>query len=73
MLSGKCTLFETASLSHLGMSSSLGRAVAKLRFDFHAISDKVLSVSCRRSAFLPVSCVNQTDLHEITLMVLKVT
>ena len=69
MLSGKCTLFVTASLSHLGMSSSLGKAVAKLRFDFHAISDKVCQFPAAGRRFPPVSCVNQTDLHEITLMV----
>jgi len=72
VLSGKCTLFVTASLSHLGMSSSLGRAVAKLRFDFHAISDKVCQFPAAGRRFppgTPVSCVNQTDLHEITLMV----
>ena len=61
------------SLSPLGVSSSLGWAVAKLRFDFHAICDKVCQFPAAGRRFppgTPVSSANKTDRHEITHIVL---
>ena len=69
----KIILPEITSLSPLGVSSSLGWAVAKLRFDFHAICDKVCQFPAAGRRFppgTPVSSANKTDRHEITHMVL---
>ena len=57
------------SLSPLGVSSSLGRAFATLRFDFHAIGDKVCQFPAAGRRFppgTPVSSANKTDRHVIT-------
>ena len=54
------------SLSPLGVSSSLGRA---LRFDFHAICDKVCQFPAAGRRFppvTPVSSANKTDRRDIT-------
>ena len=51
------------SLSSLGVSSSLGWAVAKLRFDFHTICDEVCQFPATGT---PVSSANKTDRQEIT-------
>ena len=59
------------SLSPLGVSSSLGRAFTKSRFDFHAICDKVCQFPAAGRRFppgTPVSSANKTDRHEITHM-----
>ena len=61
------------SLSPLGVSSSLSRAVAKLRLHFHTICDKVCQFPAAGRRFplgTPVSSANKTDRHEITHMVL---
>ena len=57
------------SLSALGVSSSLGRAFAKYRFDFHAICDKVCQFPVAGQRLPPgtsVSSANKTDHHDIT-------
>ena len=57
------------SLSPLGVSSNLGRAFAKLRFDFHAICDKVCQFPAAGRRFpldIPVSSANKTDRYDIT-------